>query len=397
LIFNLLFLICLNWPDGQGCGIITAFNAQQETDVKSKSETSDMAVANVKEIARGLSLSPGTVSKALNGSHGLVSVETARQVLEYCAQKGYMSRSEAGRALMKIKSRSSGAQLFAAMCRTGIGAYDEVFAGVCEQLQANNLFTSCFMIRDKISLKSFPYDRAETVILIGRVPRTIQDEFVSHDVPLVLVDDRVSSLRASCVNSNNLEAISHAVHILAELGHRRIAFMCRHEDKTGFTYTFHQRQVGYASGLASMGIAMDEKMLITCGASKGQPASAWDDVIIRDLVKLSEQIVNLSPRPTAVVCANDLMACVLIDTLKKHSIGVPEEISVIGYDGWNRLAPVSHCGFTAPSTMVVNWREMGREAAELALTIQFGSLQSPRCLEVPCEYEDHGTVAPPAM
>lgn len=352
-----------------------------------------MAVANVTEIARGLSLSPGTVSKALRGSPGLVSIDTTRQVLNYCAQKGYMSRIEAGRALMKIKSHSSGAQIFAAMCRTGIGGYDEVFAGVCEQLQANNLFSSCFIISDKSSLRSFPYDRAEAVILIGRVPRDILDEFAAHEMPLVLVDDRVAQSLASCVNSNNLEATSRAVQILTEQGHRRIAFLCCHDDKPSYTYTFHQRQVGYISGLTNMGIAVDEKLLITCDTSRG----ATNESIMLDIIKLAERVISLSPRPTAVICANDLMACVLIDTLKKRGISVPEEISVIGYDGWNRLTPLSQSGFTSPSTMAVNWREMGREATELALTIQFGSLQSPRCLEVPCEYDDNGTVAPPKL
>jgi LacI family transcriptional regulator len=331
------------------------------------------------------------VSKALKGSSGLVSVDTARQIFDYCSQKGYMSRIEAGRALMKIKSQSSGAQIFAAMCRTGISAYDEVFAGICEELQINNLFSSCFMIRDKASLRSFPYDRAETVVFIGRAPRDILNEFSDHDIPMVLVDDRISEFRASCVNSNNLEAVSRAVQILAELGHRRIAFLCCHEDRPNSTYTFHQRQVGYVSGLASMGIPVDEKLLITCNASDSQVR----DSSLKDIVGLAERIVNMSPRPTAVICANDLMACILIDTLKKHGIEVPKDMSVIGYDGWSRLNPVGHSGFISPSTMAVNWREMGREAAELAITIQFSSSQSPRCLEVPCEYEDNGTVCAP--
>jgi LacI family transcriptional regulator len=350
-----------------------------------------MVVGNVTEIARRLSLSPGTVSKALNGSSGLVSVDTARQIFDYCSQKGYMSRVEAGRALMKIKSQSNGAQIFSAMCRTGIGAYDEVFAGICEELQANNLFSSCFMFRDKASLKSFPYERAEAVVFIGRVPRDILDEFYTHKIPLVLVDDRVTESHASCVNSNNLEAVGRAVQIMVELGHRRIAFLCCHEDCPSCTYTFHQRQVGYISGLASMGIAFDEKLLITGDASNSQVR----DSLFKDIVGLAERVINMSPRPTAVICANDLMACILIDTLKKHGLEVPKDMSVIGYDGWSRLNPVSHSGFMAPSTMAVNWREMGREAAELAITIQFNSSQSPRCLEVPCEYEDNGTVCVP--
>lgn len=354
-----------------------------------------MAIANVTEIAKKLSISAGTVSKALRGSKGLVSVETAQQVLTYCAQKGYMNRLEAGRTMMKIKSRSNGSQIFTAMCRTGVGAYDEVFTGVCEQLQANEFFSSCFMIRDKSSLKNFPYDRSEAVILIGRVPADIQSEFVSHEVPLVLVDDRIVGSRASCVNSNNLEATSQAVQILAGLGHRRIAFMCLHEHRPDYTYTFNQRQVGYISGLASSEIAIDDKLIVTSTISKGQPMSAWSDIISAELVPLSERIVSLTPRPTAVICANDLMACVLAEVLKNHGINVPQDMSIIGYDGWNRLTPMSHIGFRSVSTMAVNWREMGREASELALTIQFTPLQSPRCLEVQCEYEDNGTVAPP--
>ena len=353
-----------------------------------------MATPNVTEIAEKLSLSPGTVSKALRGTHGLVSVETVELVLNYCAQKGYINRLETGRAIMKIKSRN-GAQIFTAMCRTGISGYDEVLAGICEQLQANELFSSSFMIRDKTSLKNFPYDRAETVIFVGRIPRDIQEEFTSHEVPLVLVDDRVAGSKASCVNSNNLEAMSHAVQILADMGHCRIAFLCRHEDKPHSTYTFHQRQVGYIAGLANVGISIDEQLLITSEASKRPPVSAWDDAIIADLTQLAERVVTMPQRPTAAICANDLMACVLIDVLNRHNIKVPENMSVIGYDGWNRLAPVQHRGFIPPSTMAVNWREMGREAAELVLTMQCGALQSPRCLEVPAEYDDNGTVAPP--
>jgi DNA-binding LacI/PurR family transcriptional regulator len=187
-----------------------------------------MAVANVKEIAKGLSLSPGTVSKALRGTPGLVSVETAHQVLNYCTQRGYLNRLEAGRVMLQIKSRSTGSQVFALTRRTGVGAYDEVFAGICETMQTNELFSSCYMIRDENSLKKFPYDRAEAVIIIGKVESEIHKMLIEHEVPLVLVDDRVAGSKASAVNSNNLEAVSQSVRILAEAGHQHIAFMCRH-------------------------------------------------------------------------------------------------------------------------------------------------------------------------
>ena len=46
----------------------------------------------VREVARRLSMSPGTVSKALRGSLGMVSMETAGKVLDFCHRNGYMSK-----------------------------------------------------------------------------------------------------------------------------------------------------------------------------------------------------------------------------------------------------------------------------------------------------------------
>ncbi len=356
-----------------------------------------MTTANVKDIARELSLSPGTVSKAMRASCRLVSVDTAYQVLSYCAKKAYMSRLEAGKTLLKIKSQaaSPSSQIFTLLYRTGVPAYDEVFAGVCEYLQANELFTSCFMVSDPSCIKNFPIDRAVAAILIGRIPRKIHDELHLREVPVVLADDRVIGSPASAVNSNNLEAVSNAVHILAELGHQQIAFFCRHEDKPDTTYTFHQRQIGYLSGMASHGFSVEERLLVLDYAHNNSPVLAWDESVIDGITRLAERFLVIKPMPTAVICANDLMACILMDTLKKHGVCVPEEVSVIGYDGWNRLTPVSNLGFSGASTMAVDWREIGREAAELVITMQFSELQSPRYVEVPCEYVDYGTVAPP--
>jgi DNA-binding LacI/PurR family transcriptional regulator len=170
--------------------------------------------------------------------------------------------------------------------------------------------------------------------------------------------------------------------------------MCRYEDKPSYTYTFHQRKVGYLSGMASAGLEVDE-LTVECNSDTESPVPTYDDAIIRDLTMLSERILKMDPPPTAVIAGNDLMACVLVDVLKRHGFIVPEDMSVIGYDGWNKLAPVSASGFIPTSTMVVNWREMGREASELALSMQFGAAQTPRYLEVPAVYEDYGTVAPP--
>ena len=109
-------------------------------------EVPAMSNVRVRQIARDLSLSPGTVSKALRGSAGKVSFETTEMVLEHCHKNGYMSRVEADRILFKMRSQVSGKQLFTVTCRRGVLMYDAVFGAICEQMQDNNLYPSAFLI-----------------------------------------------------------------------------------------------------------------------------------------------------------------------------------------------------------------------------------------------------------
>ncbi len=46
------------------------------------------------EVAKGLSISPGTVSKVLRGTSGTVSVQTAEKVLNFCRRRGSMTSLE---------------------------------------------------------------------------------------------------------------------------------------------------------------------------------------------------------------------------------------------------------------------------------------------------------------
>ena len=348
----------------------------------------------VREVARKLSISPGTVSKAL-GAIGSVSRETTEKVLDFCHKNGYMSKLEAGRILSKMKSKTFGNQIFCVTCRRGIMAYDVVFAGICEQMQKFGLYSSCFVIHNKEEIESFPFDKAEAVIIIGRIGSDILDDFTRRNKPVVLVDNRISGKRISTVNSNNMEAVNEMVSALAQQGHERIAFACVHEEKNNLTYTFQQRQMGYMAGLANAGLPFDERLLVR-GFSSGNGSADFDaGRVMSDLEELAGKILEIDPLPTAVIAANDLTAYVVRRALTSKGVRIPEDVSIIGYDGWHRYSTVSNVGFTPTSSMVVDWREMGREAVDLAMEMQYDPQENPKHIEVPTEYDDMGTVSSP--
>jgi LacI family transcriptional regulator len=70
-----------------------------------------------------------------------------------------------------------------------------------------------------------------------------------------------------------------------------------------------------------------------------------------------------SSRPTAVFCANDLMALGVLQEMTRNHIRVPDDISIIGYDDIDFAAAAA-----VPLTSVRQPRqELGRTAARLLL------------------------------
>lgn len=352
-------------------------------------------MVKVREVARNLSVSPGTVSKILRGASGCVSIETAHRVLQYCKNQGYLSANAAGQILSKMKSQSAGQQIFTITSRRGIHAYDAVFAGICRQMQEGGLYASCYVIHNNDELKKFPYDKAEGVIIIGRISSEIVREFCSRDIPVVLVDNRIPNLNLSTVNSNNLESVGNSVRILAEKGHKRIAFAMLQQGKDQLEYTFQQRQLGYFAGLQNAGLPINQDLLIVEHSSNHIEEDFNPSLIEDDLRRLAAQILEISPIPTAVIAGNDLMAYYIRKELSRKGIRVPEDISIIGYDGWHRHATVSNVGFLPTSTMAVDWEEMGRQSIDLMMELQIENGSKCRHIEVPTEYDDLGTVVSP--
>ena len=85
-------------------------------------------------------------------------------------------------------------------------------------------------------------------------------------------------------------------------------------------------------------------------------------------VAASEIVADLLPRPTAAICANDLLALALESTLLRRGVRVPEQFAITGYDDIEAalLAPVPLTTVRQPQY------ELGRRAAEYVLDLAEG-------------------------
>ncbi len=217
--------------------------------------------------------------------------------------------------------------------------------------------------------------KVDGMILLGRFPNQIIQNFCKVSSPLLLLDSNVEWAIDSVI-SDGFTAEINVVNHLVSLGHRNIVMLAYEMED----YNIDLRIQGFLSGLSSASLSGGPSAVIREWLSH-------DDIYAALLNRLG------SPNPpTAVVTVNDTLAMAMIKRLKDDGIRVPEQLSVVGYDDDIVITE----GRPFLSTVRVDKRELGRIGAELILK-RIASRDSPVVkLRLPTEFILRQSVAPPA-
>ncbi|MCU1379944.1 MAG: LacI family transcriptional repressor, partial [Acidimicrobiales bacterium] len=106
--------------------------------------------------------------------------------------------------------------------------------------------------------------------------------------------------------------------------------------------------------------------------------------------RLTEQLLALRPRPTAVFAASDILGLGVLEAAKAAGLSVPDDLSVVGFDD---IDVSSYIGLTTVHQPLV---ESGRVGAGLLLEALSGE-GAPIAGEhkLPLELVTRSTTAPP--
>jgi LacI family transcriptional regulator len=173
----------------------------------------------------------------------------------------------------------------------------------------------------------------------------------AQGTPVVLVDHPADISRAWCsVAVDDKLGGSLAVAHLIEQGHERIAF-------GGGPLTLPQiadRLEGSRRAMSAAGLPQAGPLVLETDA---QSFAAGRHVAQRLIG------VPARGRPTAVFCANDLLALGALQQFTLAGVAVPDEVAIVGYDDIDFAAAAS-----VPLTSVRQPRDkLGRRAAELLI------------------------------
>ena len=178
--------------------------------------------------------------------------------------------------------------------------------------------------------------------------RAIVDVDHFGHVPTVLVNCFAASWEVPCILPAEAAGGRAATELILTAGHRRVAYLGGHRD----SWATRQRVKGFRAALRRAGIkAADAPVL----AGNFRSDSGYE---------LTRQVLRRRPRPTAVVCGNDLMAVGAYFALKERGLRIPDDMSVVGYDDQEDVAPFLHPALT---TIRLPYYEMGAIAAEALL------------------------------
>lgn len=275
------------------------------------------ALPTIQDVARTANVSTATVSRALSFPDK-VSEGTRLRVLRAVEQTGYAVNQIA----RNLRRQTTGA-IVVLVPNLGNQFFSMILAGI-ESAASRAGYTVLISdtrppVGGQMLLDYMRNNRADGLIsLDGALPPHILATGADgrRKPALVFACEWRDGLGLPSVRFDNAGGAEMAVDHLAGLGHRRIGHVTGPLQNV-LTLARYQ---GFARAMARHGFALRNDWLI------------GGDFMLQSGVLAAQTWLQLTDRPSAMLLANDEMACGFISELHRHGVEVPRDLSVVGFD-----------------------------------------------------------------
>lgn len=314
---------------------------------KPKPPTTKPRSAGITDVARIAGVSTATVSRALVTPER-VRPKTRDAVMAAVTATGYIP-NQAARSLRVRKSKMAMvivptiANLFFPEVTRGI---DAALSKAGYGLIIGNLDNQRVRERHFVDL-AFAGQVDGIVLMNGWMPVKGDRALRDSGLPMVALSTSVDGADIPKVVVQDREASAAAAGHLIGLGHRRLGYI----SGPPVNWVSDERTAGFRQGVADGGLDPES---IDCwpgnfGFHSGTEAA--------------EAFLDLQTRPTGIYAASDEMAIAFMKRVRRSGVRVPEDVSVIGFDG---IAFSHYCEPTL-TTFEQPRLEMGRIGANILL------------------------------
>ena len=270
----------------------------------------------MKDVARLAGVSLGTVSNVINNKAG-VKAANQEKVQEAMRQLQFVPNMTAQQL------RSNQSSVIGLILPTITNPYySEVAQSVSNEAGANGMSTLLCVTNRSVEeeIRIFSELVSRRVLGIIAVKSALppdQLEEYSKQVRIVLIDCMpAAELYVDVVNTTNYDAVADAVRYVNGLGHTKIAYMAGDM----VFQSAVQRMEGFRSGMKASRLAVSEESISVGDYSR---ESGY---------QRGKELLRAVSRPTAVICANEMMAGGLYQAAEELGLRIPEDLSVVGGD-----------------------------------------------------------------
>lgn len=306
-----------------------------------------IARTTIADVAKASGVSVSTVSRALRGLDK-VNPDTRARVEEAAERLGF-SFSKTASSLASGKSMR-----VAVLLPNEINSWfnANTFEGVYEVLSREGYDVVPYVMwtRDDLDrfFRTLPGTRNfDAVIVVSFIlDDDKRDTLAAITLPVVGVNvPDVSGFDAS-VRIDDLAAMRGVVRLLRSLGHESVAYVEQPVQPSPFVCSDSVRLQGFLDAVEEQGYSDEQVMTVPSldGFGEQDDSAGLGDgsygmspsVLDAEAAAVSDiaaQLVGAMPRPTGVCVENDRCAVLLLKELRRLGWRIPEEVSLIGFDG----------------------------------------------------------------
>jgi LacI family transcriptional regulator len=140
------------------------------------------------------------------------------------------------------------------------------------------------------------------------------DAMRDRGIAVALVDREIKGRKQCSVSVDDVHGGQLGIEYLTGLGHTDIAWVCGPDSIPQVA----DRGAGVAKAAKFAGAKVETIRVSLMNTTQGEEAA--------------KKILALKTTPTAIFCANDLVALGVMRTLRENKFKIPEQVSVLGYD-----------------------------------------------------------------
>lgn len=283
----------------------------------------------IKDIARECGVGVSTVSRALN-NHPDINPATKEKIMRVIDELGFVPNNSA-RNLKRAESNSI------ALLIKGISNpfFTEMIKVMEERMEDKGYDLVLHHVESKeneidVALNLVKEKKLQGIIFLGGEFSHSDEKLSLLKVPFVfstagLNPNQMSKYGYAYVSIDDLKESGKVVDYLIGMGHRQIAILtAQSEDQS----VGNVRLDGYKKALTKAGIPIDERLI-----SKLAAGDETEQYTMENGYRQTKELLACKVPFTALYAISDTLAIGAMRALREAGLSIPEDVSVVGYDG----------------------------------------------------------------